>query len=171
MWVLRLCDLDPATQRLKTESSYRLVPIHAELVKCGFLAYVAELKRQGEERVFPTLGNGNKYRIWSNAVGKWWARYLDDIGLTDIRLDYHSFRYCFRQQCSLCGVDPEVRDALTGHWSEDSDSGRRYLRGEHKQYPLPKLAASVKLLSYDELDLSHLYVADPMLGVDRKAFI
>jgi hypothetical protein len=91
---------------------------------------------------------------------------LETIGLDDHRLDYHSFRYTFRQQCSLCGIENEVRDALTGHWVSNNDAGRTYMKGENRQYPFPKLVSAVKLLRYDELKISHIFVKNPLVDVE-----
>lgn len=164
-WCLRICDLGEE-QNVKNAGSFRRVPLHESLVRLGFLKYVAEQARAGAERVFPSLSNNNANRIWSNSLGKWWGRYLDDIGLSDPRLDYHSFRYTFRQQCSLCGIENESRDALTGHWVSNNDSGRTYMKAENRQYPYPKLMAAMKQLRYDELQVAHLFVDEPIVGVE-----
>lgn len=156
-WCFHICD-HAEDQNLKTLSSYRRVPVHEVLVRCGFLHFVNQQRRAGHTRLFPSLKNNNANRTWSNALGKWWARYLDNLGLTHPGLDYHAFRYTFKQQCSLCGIDPETRDALVGHWVSRSDGGRVYLRAEDRQYPYPKLVAAMKELRYDELKLEHLHV-------------
>lgn len=166
MWCIRICDLGEA-QSVKNVGSFRRVPLHETVMRCGFLAYVAQQARAGHERVFPSLSNENANRIWSNSLGKWYGRYLDSIGLHDHRLDYHSFRYTFRQQCSLSGIDNEVRDALTGHWVSNVDSGRTYMKAENKQYPFPKLVDAVTQLRYDELRISHLFVPQPMALVEE----
>lgn len=166
VWCIRLCDLG-TDQRMKTPSSFRRVPMHQTIIDCGFLRHVTSMALQGHERVFPSLSNRNAHGVFSNAMGKWFARYLDDVGLSDSRLDFHSFRYTFRQQCSLCGIDNEVRDALTGHWLTRSDAGRTYMRGENRQYPFPKLVQAIEMLRYDELRIGHLLVEDPMAGVEE----
>ncbi len=165
-WVLRIADLDEF-QHLKTTTSYRYVPIHHELIRCGFLSYVAKQKLAGHTRVFPSQRNENTNRIWSNALGKWHGRYLRRIGLCDTRLVYHSYRLTFKQRCSLSGVEDEARDALTGHWISKDSAGRRYMRGQNRQYRLPLLVRAMSLLAYDELDLSHLYVKEPMAYVEE----
>jgi integrase len=165
VWCIRICDLDEE-QNVKTESSFRRVPLHDAVIRSGFLVYAARMASAGHERLFPTLSNHNANRIYSNAVGKWFGRYLETIGLGDPRLDYHSFRYSFKQQCSLCGLSDEVRDALSGHWVGAKDAGRAYLRGENRQYSYPKLIEGIRQLSYDELQMDHLFVGSPMQGVD-----
>ena len=165
VWCVRICDLDE-NQELKNFGSFRRVPLHQTVINCGFLLYAAQVAKVGHERLFPSLLNENSNQIYSNSVGKWFGRYLDGLGLGDPRLDYQSYRYCFRQQASLCGIETETRDALTGHWLNASDAGRTYLRGENNQYPFPKLVSAIELLRYDELKIAHLFVQDPMQGVE-----
>ncbi|MCW5640981.1 MAG: site-specific integrase [Rhodoferax sp.] len=166
VWALRICSLD-ADQKLKTASSYRMVPLHEEVIRCGFLAYAAKQKRMGHKRLFPSLRNRNKHRTWSNALGKWYSSYIDSIGLIDTRLSFHSHRKTFKQRLTLCSVEDEVRDALTGHWitANRETSGRGYMATPLKQYPFMSLVDAVRKLRYDELDLTHLYVSDPFEGV------
>lgn len=159
VWCLRITDLEH-DQSKKTSSSWRLVPLHAELIRCGFLTYVAQQKLNGHQHVFPSQSNQNKYELWSNALGKWFGRYLDRIGLDDPRLDFHSMRATFKQRCALCGIEFEVRDALTGHWIS-KDPVRAYMNAGERQYQLMALANAIEKLRYDELDLRHLYVAKP----------
>ncbi|MEN3033287.1 hypothetical protein, partial [Chromobacterium amazonense] len=40
-------------QRLKTDVSNRVVPLHPDLIKLGFLDYVAERRESGDWRLFP----------------------------------------------------------------------------------------------------------------------
>lgn len=163
-WCIRICNLDEE-QNLKNIGSYRRVPLHKNIIASGFLAYVAEQAKEGHERVFPSLKNDNVNGTWSNAAGKWFGRWLDSIGLSDPRLDYHSFRYTFRQQCTLCGIENETRDALTGHWISNKDAGRTYMKAEERQYPFPKLVAAIGELNYDGLKMEHLFVQEPMKDV------
>jgi integrase len=165
-WCIRICDLDEE-QNVKTESSFRRVPLHDAVIQSGFLVYAANMAAAGHKRLFPTLSNHNTNRIYSNSVGKWFGRYLETIGLGDSRLDYHSFRYSFKQQCSLSGVSDEVREALSGHWVGSKDAGRAYLRGENRQYSYPKLVEGIRQLAYDELAMKHLFVGDSMSGVEK----
>ena len=166
-WAFRICSLGP-DQQLKSPGSFRMVPMHDEIIKCGFLAYAAEQKRAGKTHVFPAQLNENQHKNWSNAVGKWYSRHLDSIGLTDIRLCFHSHRFTFKQRLTLCSVQDEVRDALAGHWisANRQKSGRGYMAAPLKQYQFLALVQAIKKLRYDELDLSHLYVEEPLKGVE-----
>lgn len=165
VWAFRIAELDK-DQGIKTDGSWRYIPIHAELIRCGFLAYVASVRLAGHRQLFPSLRNKNKYKLWSNALSKWFSRYLDSIGLQDDRLCFHSFRFSFRQWCTHSGISDEARDALTGHWVSKSTSGRGYMRVAERQYSFPLLVKAMEAFRYGELDLSHLYVTDPMKGVE-----
>ncbi|MDO9250813.1 MAG: site-specific integrase [Hydrogenophaga sp.] len=163
-WVVRIANLDP-DQHLKTETSYRQVPLHQELIKCGLLVHVAAMRSASERRLFPSQKNNNQDKRWGPSLGSWYGRYLDSLDLKDPRLDFHSFRFNFKQQCTHCGIENEARDALTGHWIYQNRASRGYMRQENRQYPLPPLVEAIAKLRYEELDLSHLYVSDPMFGV------
>lgn len=157
VYAIRFANLEEG-QKLKTQSSFRRVPIHKQLVACGFLKHVEQMKDLGHDRLFPSLSNANSHGTFSNAAGKWFARFLDSIKLTDSRLDFHSFRYTFKQQCTLQGIPNEVRDALTGHWSSAGDASRVYMRAEDRQYPFPALVHAIEQFAYPELDFSLLYI-------------
>lgn len=165
VWCIRICDLDD-DQEVKTDSSFRRVPLHEKVIHAGFLVYAAKVAAAGHQRLFPTLSNENANRIFSNSVGKWFGRHLSAIGLGDPRLDFHSFRYTFKQQCSLCGISDEVRDALSGHWVGTKETGRAYLKGENKQYPYPRLVEAINQLKYEGLRLKHAIVDDPYAGTE-----
>lgn len=156
IYAIRFANLEEG-QKLKTQSSFRRVPIHKQLIACGFLKHVEQMKALGHERVFPSLSNANSHGTFSNAAGKWFARFLDSIKLSDPRLDFHSFRYTFKQQCTFQGVANEVRDALTGHWSSAGDASRVYMRAEDRQYPFPALVQAMAAFDFPEVDLKHIH--------------
>jgi integrase len=141
-----------AEKRVKNRSSRRKLPLHPELIRCGLLAYVEERRQAGDERLFPALRpsvTGQMTGNWS----KWWARYTDDLGISDDRKVFHSFRHSFKDACRAAQIEEELHDALTGHTS--ASVGRRYGNG----VPLEVLAAAVAKVSYKGLDLSHLHIA------------
>jgi integrase len=145
-----------AGQHVKNSGSVRRVPVHTELIRCGFLEYVDAQRRTPKASLFPSLRNQNKYEQWAAALSKRYAAYMDRIGLKDGRLDFHSLRYSFKQQCTVCGIISEVRDALAGHWLGEGSAGRVYLK-QDGQYPFPALVEAMAKFSYQGLDLSHLY--------------
>ena len=137
-------------RRLKTQTSQRRVPLHDEIIRCGFLAYVGALKKRGETKMFPDIrrkpgAKGAQTAAWSKKYGRW----LDKIGITDSRLVFHSFRHTFKEACRVANIREEIHDALTGH--SNGSIGREY-----GGYPLAHLAENVGKIGY-AINLSHLY--------------
>ena len=53
---------------MKSEAGQRVVPVHPELVRIGFLDYVAAMKKASERKLFPDLRRGAEgyYSSFSN---------------------------------------------------------------------------------------------------------
>jgi integrase len=141
---------DNNERRLKTASSKRDIPVHRELLRCGFGQYLATLPQKGPaDRLFPdlTIGKGG---YASHAYGKWFARYLDDLGLTSSKLTFHSFRHNFKDAAYLANIPESQAMALMGHAE----------KGVHSNYgsghAITILDEALQRLSY-QLDLSHLH--------------
>jgi len=113
-WYIEITDKNDG-QHLKTESSRRRVPVHAELIKAGFLQYRAAMLAGGSVRLFPEL-KPDKHGIVTASWSKWWGRYArDTVGIADRSKVFHSFRHLFKDTCRDAGILEEVHDALTGH--------------------------------------------------------
>lgn len=150
VWLIDLNTLDG--KRLKGASSHRRVPIHADIIKAGFLVYVEALKQRGETRVFPAVKSAPglpNSASWS----KWFGRFKRDIGITDSRFTYHSFRHTNKDLCRSAAISTSVHDALTGHSS--GGVGATYGLGE----PFAVLADAMTKIRAP-IDLAHLYVVD-----------
>ncbi len=133
---------------VKTRSSVREVPIHPELVRCGFLDYVAERRAAGDNRIFPDLRSDSLGKL-TGRFSKWWTRYRRSLGITDPRKPFHSFRHTFKEACRAAGMSEEVHDALTGH--SNGSVGRGY-----GAVPLATKARAVRKINY-AVNLSHLH--------------
>jgi integrase len=141
-------------RRHKNASSRRKIPIHPVFFELGFLAYVAERRRADGPRLFPDLRSARTEvtAAWS----KWWGRYMDEIGLTDERKNFHSFRHTVKRALRDKGVDKTLRDALLGHTARDV--AEQYgIDEDGIGIALPTLAGAMGRLSYPDLDLSHLH--------------
>ncbi len=136
---------------VKTRQSRRKVPLHPELVRCGFLAHVDERRKADSPLLFPDLKGDNKGHATGN-WSKWWGRYARAIGITDGRKVFHSFRHGFKDACRAARIEEEVHDALTGH--SDGGVGRSY---GGNGVPLAVLSEAMAKITYKGLDLSHLH--------------
>jgi integrase len=141
---------------LKNETSERVVPIHSELCKLGFLEFVDSRRREGGERtwLFPAIAPNQRggLKAWS----KWWGKYLrDHIGIEDRDLVFHSFRHGFTDRARAAGVPTEVRKALMGH-ADNTVSGGYGARNMLVRWGVTVLKEAVEKISYPGLDLSRV---------------
>jgi integrase len=142
-------------RRLKNASSRRVVPIHPELVRLGFLRFVEEVGQGGgsKARIFPLLTPGPKGGL-GEAWSKWFGRYIRALGITNRASVFHSFRHSFKDALRAARVSEDLNDALTGH--SGGGVGRAYGAKEMvRRFGLPILAEAVAKVSYPGLDLSH----------------
>jgi integrase len=127
-------------KRVKTKSSRRRVPVHPQLVKLGFLAFVAKQREAGHARLFPEL-KATRFALTS-AWSKWWGKHARKIGVTDGRKVFHSFRHGWKDAARAV-MPEEHHDAITGHSS--GSVGRSYGTG----VPLRVLAKSMARVRFD----------------------
>jgi integrase len=141
-----------ASKTLKTQSSHRRVPVHPELVRCGFLKYADGMRKAGHRKLFPAIKSDSgqltgPFSKWFNGT---WLR--KKLAITDSRKVFHSFRHGFKHWCRVADISTEHHDKLTGHAS--GNIGDSY--GD-EFYPLQPLANAISKLFYEGLDLSHLH--------------
>jgi integrase len=146
--------MDDPGKLLKTRASERLVPIHAELRKIGFLDYVDRIREEHGQasRLFPDLSLSTTGYA-SNNVSKWFARFLSGVGVVDRQKTFHSFRHSFRDGLRLARIAPENADLLGG-WAART-TGQRY--GGSRTVKAATLAPELAKLRYQGLDLRHLH--------------
>jgi hypothetical protein len=153
-----------AGRRLKTKTSERVLPVHPQLIRIGFLDYVAKRRKDGERAwLFPSVAPDQKgaLRAWS----KWWGRYLrNHMGISDTNKVYHSFRHGFQDALRRTTPDEELRDALTGR-SSGKSVGRTYgAKAMLDRWGARALKKAIDRVSYPGLNLSRVR---PIMTVER----
>lgn len=134
---------------LKTQPSYRIVPIHPMLTSLGFKDYIENVRKGGYEMAFPDakMGKDGKYSSWFQ---KPFSAYLKKIGVKkDRNQTFHSFRHTWNSGLRRVEVPQEIRRSLGG-WkdaSSESTYGSQYF---------PNLLKHLEKLTFPELDLTHL---------------
>jgi integrase len=129
-WFLNITEtIDEKGQenRLKNAASERLVPLHPEIERLGFITYVEKLKDQ-TGRVFPEL-KPNVYGRLTAKWGEWFGPYLRKIcGVTDKRKVFHSFRHTFKDYTRRARMPEGVQRQIMGHAGKDvaDDYGSGY---------------------------------------------
>jgi integrase len=153
VWYLNITDEDG--RQLKNEQSRRKLPLHPELIRIGFLDYMAEITTHPQDRVFPDLRPGGKDKKLGYYFSKRFSAYRNAVGVRRPGLDYHSFRHGVTTKFYEADINEGWIDFLTGHES-GGESRSRYLKG----IPLVQLRGAIARVTWAEIDLSHLYVRD-----------
>jgi len=135
-------------EHLKTKTSTRLVPVHPELIKLGFLDYVENTKMLSEDRadtayLFPAI-NTDRYGRRGRWFGEWYSKFLrENIGLNDPKLTFHSFRHTFATALKHAEVDGSMMAELLGHTMHGETFGRYA-----KSYPPAMLYEAISKVNF-----------------------
>lgn len=154
--LIRVTDSPDRTKSLKTPSARRNVPVHAELIKLGFLDYVADIRATHPTgtRLFPELTLASTGYASDN-FSKWFARFLDGRGIKHRSKAFHSFRHTFRDALQGAGVSQE-RVRMIGGWA---GQGTDKLYGGSPTVLAAVFAEEVQKVRYPGLDLSALQLS------------
>lgn len=141
-------------QRVKSAAGRRMLPVHPELVRMGFLKFVAQQRKAGHSQLFPNE-TPNKNGAWGDPLSKWFKRLLVDNQITGTKLGMHSFRHNFEDALRAANLSQTpIGQELAGRAKSDKVSGD-YGSG---RYSAETLKPAVDSIRYPEVDLKHLYV-------------
>lgn len=101
------------SQKIKSHSSRRELPIHPKLQELGLLEYVESVRVNNGNRLFPDLV-ATRDKL-GHAPSKWFSRYKKKHGITDPRKTFHSFRHTFIDDLRDAGVQDSLIKRLVGH--------------------------------------------------------
>jgi integrase len=132
IWCVRLT-VESDGQSVKTESSKRLVPLHPDFLKLGFIEYVQTLRYAGEERLFPDVNLEGKAGKGS-VISKSFTYHLQRAEVAvkprrqNGRVGFHSLRKTVIQALQGTMVSDERRRAFVGHEQSDDVHTTSYMR-------------------------------------------
>lgn len=114
--VLVLTD-DGEGQNIKTNADRRCVPIHSELIRLGFLDYVATVQATPAHSLWPAL----KLRKGkpSGYFSRWFSEFRKGVGLGKYP-DFHCLRHTVRPLMRRAGHSEATMDKVTGHETKGS---------------------------------------------------
>lgn len=147
-------------RRLKNENAKRVVALHPEVIRLGFLEYVASVAPQPDDPLFPDLEPQGKDRKRGPRFTRFFVNYRKQIDLYREGVGMHAFRHT---------ANTRLRDAITdwqqerhvayllGHSQGGGEGRERYDKGPG----LKAAAQTLALLRYPEIDLSRHYVREP----------
>lgn len=139
------------TRSIKTKSSRRIVPVHSELLRMGFPAYVEARRKAGGPLLFPECAQNSRGQVGSK-LSTWFTGLVRTHSITGRAMGMHSFRHGFEDRIREAGIEGTgAAMRLTGR--AQSGSGRSYGDGNSTR----ELHRSIERITYPGLDLSHLY--------------
>ncbi len=146
---------DSATGRSVKDSKRRRVPIHPDLVRMGFLEYVAKMKQEGQVQLFPQLTVTRAKGKLGDKWGSWWSSYVrKELGITRVPQPYHGLRHTFVEHGRTSKMATDLRMLIEGHTPNTVEF--KHYGGS--LYPLEPLYEEIVKLKFRGLDLSHLFV-------------
>lgn len=151
-WIMHITTEGDGDKSVKTRGSMRVVPIHSELIKLGFLDYHASMKRAEQPRLFPLAERNSRGQMIAD-FSREFGRYLERIEMKIGRgLSLYSFRHGAADALRRAGYLDEQFGFILGHTSGT-------MTGRYGMMPEGMLQQRVDLIesiSYQGLDLSHL---------------
>lgn len=121
IWCLDI-NADKPDQKLKSKSSWRVIPLHHKLIELGFIEYVQGLSNG---LVFPTLKH-----LPQDGYGKYpskWFSIQRDKALTKeerSKKTFHSFRHTVANEFKQMGIEYSPASYILGHSNETMTYGR-----------------------------------------------
>jgi integrase len=113
------------TGRVKNANAVRDVPLHTELLRLGFLAYVEKMRAEGEKYLFPELyPQSQTKRSLGDVFYKLWWIYIKPL-VSDLERGqaFHSVRHTVSDTFKQAGYSEEHRNDFLGHSQKDRGEG------------------------------------------------
>lgn len=156
-WIMHITTEGDETEEgksVKTAGSMRVVPVHPELIRLGFLDYHAGRVKDGGASLFPGAVRNERGQIMAD-VSREFGRYMTRIGLKKGRgLSLYSFRHGAADALRRAGFLDQQFGFILGH-TEPSTTGKY---GIMPQGMLHQRVELVNAIAYPGLNLDHLAV-------------
>ncbi|WP_047687837.1 tyrosine-type recombinase/integrase [Vibrio sp. ZOR0018] len=113
-----------ADQRLKTTNAFRIVPLHNQLIKGGFLEYVQERREQKQKQLFNYKPHGEN-KDWSFRYRTNLGKLQTAIGMKpNARPTAYSFRHTFIDELKIANTPEHIVAEIVGHAHPNITFGR-----------------------------------------------
>lgn len=143
--VIEFREKDERGQKLKTDGSWRAVPMHSELVRLGLATYAASLPVGPLFPAVPQEGENGP----GGQFSQWFSAFKRAKGFRSIEKTMHSFRHLVASELRLAGAPEALADAITGHAGSDSIARRVYSATIRRE--AARLRPVIELLRFEAL--------------------
>ncbi|KTS30470.1 hypothetical protein NS228_12890 [Methylobacterium indicum] len=152
-WILHVTREGDETKTVKTKGSQRVIPVHPELERLGFIAYHAQHAAVGDRRLFPEIKPDARGHL-SGHFSRFWGRYVARIGVKDdASVNFHSFRHGMADALRRAGYRDEEFGFLLGH-TQATTTGRYGILSEGD---LTQRCKMIDAVDFPGLSLAHLH--------------
>lgn len=114
---------DEGTNKIKSESSNRLVPIHPRLLELGFREFVETKKAEPYLFSFDPNKKGRRYANFQRRLSTLMSKHAK---IVDPRVVPYSIRHAFKDSMRLVQAPEEVVERIMGHASPEHAVARGY---------------------------------------------
>lgn len=153
-WIMHITTEGDGEKSVKTKGSMRVVPVHPELVRLGFINHRERMAQAGQARLFPDAVRNSRGQMMAD-FSREFGRYLTRIGLKQGRgLSLYSFRHGVADAFRRAGFLDDQFGMILGH-SQGTMTGRYGLLNHGI---LEKRVQLVNAIDYPGLDISHLNI-------------
>lgn len=154
-WIMHITTEGDETDQgksVKTGGSMRVVPVHPELIKLGFITYHEKRVKDGGTALFPGAVRNARGQMMAD-MSREFGRYLTKIGLKEGRgLSLYSFRHGAADALRRAGYLDQEFGFILGH-TEVSMTGKY---GIMPQGMLEKRIELVNAIAYSGFTIDHL---------------
>lgn len=112
-WFLNITDEGDDNKSVKATASRRRVPLHSELIRLGFVDFVASRKRG--KRLFPDYSYNTNGGYGRN-LGRWYNEsFLPKLGIKKPGIVFHSLRHTLVTRLGQADVQEPIYQCIVGH--------------------------------------------------------
>ena len=138
---------DSPDKKLKTAAAERIIPLHSEILRLGFIEHVERMRRLGKQRVFPELKLTRD--SYGQRVSRWYCRFCQQLQLAGSGQDklptLHSFRHTVAMKLRQSGCSMDEVGEILGH--SNGKTTARYA----KRLNVNQLKAIIEMLDYPSM--------------------
>jgi integrase len=130
-------------KRTKTKNARRMLPVHPELVRLGFLDYVQQ-RRSAKGTQLWEGEKPNNTDQWGDGFSDWFGRQIKGYNFSGTRLGLHSFRHNFEDALREAELHGTALGAELAGRTKGGDTSNNYGSG----YSTRQLAEAMAKIAY-----------------------